>query len=184
LPKYHIAQTGTATQLNCTVETSRNQCNISGRMPKIMPKSGQNSSFGPHSRQSALVKLDNRSAEGRHLRRIREKLKAHLGNRPLTFAESEIIERAAWLSLRISMLDSKTLLGHELTEVDSNTYLAWTNSYQKALMRLDPKLVPVPDSGAPAADLAAYLQARAEVAAERQPDAAPLHQDAGQGGSA
>ena len=41
-----------------------------------------------------------------------------------------------WLSLRLAQLDRKIAEGKNSTEVDSNTYLAWNNSYCRTLARL------------------------------------------------
>lgn len=136
-------------------------------MAPVTTQSGKIAGFGPHSRKTALSRMDKRSAEGRHLRRVREGLIAHLGSKDISFVQNQIIERAAWLSLHIALFDAKVAAGHEPTQVDVNTYISWTNTYQKALLRLSSDLVPKSADSSENA-LAEYIAARAEVAQERQ----------------
>src|SRR5207253_1309538 len=83
---------------------------------------------GPHSRPHNLAKLDGRTKEAQLLCRVREELTQHVGGRP-TAVQRALIERCVWLSLRLAMLDKKIASGRDFTQIDSNTYLAWSNSF-------------------------------------------------------
>jgi len=79
------------------------------------------------------------------MRQIRDDLAKHVGGTP-TAAQAVLIDRCAWLSLRIALLDRKLASGCDFTEVDSNVYLAWSNSLTRTLARLglDPPTPPRP----------------------------------------
>ena len=66
------------------------------------------------------------------MRQVRKDLIAHLGGNP-SVTQRVMIDRAAWLSLRIALLDAKILDG-SFTEHDSRTYLAWSGHLSR-LMR-------------------------------------------------
>jgi len=90
--------------------------------------------LGPHSRAHCLAKVDGRTREGSVLNRVRADLTNHLGNPNIV--QQMLIERCAWLTVRIEMLDRKIEKGEGFTQVDSNTYLAWHNSLVRTLARL------------------------------------------------
>src|SRR5438105_1389891 len=90
---------------------------------------------GPHSRPHRLIKLDGRTKEAALMRSLRKELTQHVGGNPSAVARA-LIERCCWLQLRISLLDRKIASGRDLTEIDSNTYLAWQNSLVRTLARL------------------------------------------------
>lgn len=90
---------------------------------------------GPHSSPASLAKVDWRSKEGQLLRRVRKELTEFVG-RP-NAVQNALIERCAWLSLRISMLDVKLASGRDFTEIDNNSYLAWSNSLTRTLAKLE-----------------------------------------------
>src|SRR5437879_5746590 len=90
---------------------------------------------GPHSRPNNLIKIDGRTKEAALMRRVRAELTAHVGGRP-TVVQRALIERCVWLSLRLVLLDRKIASGRDFTQIDSNTYLAWSNSYTRTLARL------------------------------------------------
>ncbi|CEF48881.1 unnamed protein product [uncultured bacterium] len=69
------------------------------------------------------------------MRRVRAELTEDVGGRP-TAIQRALIERAVWLSLRLAQLDRKIAGGKNFTEIDSNTYLAWNNSYCRTVARL------------------------------------------------
>jgi hypothetical protein len=91
--------------------------------------------IGPHSRPNNLVKIDGRTKEAQLMRRVREELTRHVGGNPSAIQRA-LIERCTWLSLKISMLDRKIAAGREFTQIDSNTYLAWSNTLTRTLARL------------------------------------------------
>jgi hypothetical protein len=74
---------------------------------------------GAHSRRHNLVKVDGRTKEGALLATVRAELIEHVGGSP-TAVQRAMIERCAWLSLRLSLLDEKIASGNNFTEVDSN----------------------------------------------------------------
>lgn len=87
---------------------------------------------GPYSRAKSLRSIDGRSAEARVLARVREELLAHLGSRP-SATQRMLVERAAWLTLYVTQLDRKAAQTGSMTEHDSRTYLAWSNSLTRTL---------------------------------------------------
>ncbi len=92
--------------------------------------------IGPYSRPGPLVALDLRTREARLLKRVRKDLLAHVGGSP-SATERALIDRAAWLSLRVAQLDRKIAEGGgDFTLHDSRTYLAWSNSLTRALSQL------------------------------------------------
>jgi hypothetical protein len=99
-----------------------------------------------------MAALDRRTKEARHMEAVIEDLTAHCGGKPSAI-ERAMIERAAWLSLRCSLLDRKIASG-EFSEHDSRTYLAWAGALTRLLQRLGPKA----ETAAPKASLADYLR--------------------------
>lgn len=95
----------------------------------------------------ALLRADGRSREARLLVSIRKELVEHVGGDP-NAVQRALIEQAAQLRLRIALMDRKFAETGIQTELDSRTYLAWTNSYARLLARLGPP--PPPPKGAPA----------------------------------
>jgi hypothetical protein len=87
--------------------------------------------IGPYSRPQVLAKLDGRTREARLLQSVRDELTDHLGG-SLTVTQSTMVERAAFLTLHIALMDAKALESDGLSERDSRQYLAWNN----ALMRI------------------------------------------------
>jgi hypothetical protein len=78
--------------------------------------------------------VDGRSREGRLVRKVRRELTAHLGGKP-SAAEMLLIDRCAWLSLRLAQLDAKLANGG-LTEHDGRFYIAWSNTLTRTLRSL------------------------------------------------
>lgn len=85
----------------------------------------------------ALLRADGRSREARLLVSIRKELVEHVGSDP-DAVQRALIEQAAQLRLRIALMDRKFAETGVQTELDSRTYLAWTNSYARLLARLGP----------------------------------------------
>jgi len=88
--------------------------------------------IGPYSNPDAIAKLDRRTKEARLLRKVRDDLHDHLGGN-LTVTQKAMVERAAMLTLHISLMDAKALEGGGLTERDSRQYLAWNNALMKVM---------------------------------------------------
>jgi hypothetical protein len=84
-----------------------------------------------YSCKTVLAKLDGRTKEMRLMRQVRADLTAHCGGAP-SATQRALIERCAWLSLRVAQFDAK---GH-LTEHDSRVYLSFSNSLARALQML------------------------------------------------
>jgi hypothetical protein len=129
--------------------------------------------IGPHSTHDVLVRMDKRTKPARLLKEIRRKLFEHLAEVGIpkpSIVQEEIIERAAWLRLHIALADAKAANGYEMTDISRRSYLAWTNNYQKALMRLD--IASEPEQDATPSELSEYISALAEVSAERREVAA------------
>jgi hypothetical protein len=91
--------------------------------------------LGPYSRTATLAKLDQRTKEARLMRCTRAALIAHVGGKP-SVVQQTLIERACQLQIRIAMMDRDFADGGVLTEHDSRTYLAWSNSLTRTLREL------------------------------------------------
>lgn len=92
--------------------------------------------IGPYSRPTSLAKLDGRTREARLMRAVRDDLTSHLGGN-LTAPQKALVERAAWLSLHIALMDEKTMTeGGPGSERDSRQYLAWSNALTRILRDL------------------------------------------------
>jgi hypothetical protein len=77
--------------------------------------------------------MDLRTKHGRLLRSVRAELLAHVGANP-SATQKALIDRAAWLSLHVAMLDAKAIAaGGMPTEHDSRQYLAWSNTLTRTL---------------------------------------------------
>jgi hypothetical protein len=98
--------------------------------------------LGPYSRNlgvTALTKPDLRTREGRLVRDTRNALTQHVGGKP-SVTERALIERAVRLTLQVALLDRKASeAGGLMTDHDSRTYLAWSNSLTRTLKQLGMK---------------------------------------------
>lgn len=113
---------------------------------------------GPYSRPKAFAKLDGRSQAAKHLKATRAELTAHLGGKP-SATQRMLVERAAKLALQVDLMDNRMTVSGAMTDHDSRTYLAWTNSL-RLIMRelgLDRSVSPQ----APGAALQAHLARKA-----------------------
>jgi hypothetical protein len=91
--------------------------------------------LGPyHTHLTALENLDGRTKEARILKSMRRELKALLGHTP-NAGEIALIERLAWLQLRLSVLDRRLIAG-EFTQFDASVYNAHVNSFARGLQKL------------------------------------------------
>jgi hypothetical protein len=81
---------------------------------------------------ATLTRLDQRSREARLMREFRAELVRHVGGKPST-VETGLIERAAQLQLRLAIFDARFAEQGDMTEHDSRTYLAWSNSLARTL---------------------------------------------------
>jgi hypothetical protein len=92
---------------------------------------------GPHSTPTNFVKLDGRTREAALVRHVRDDLTRYCGGAEDS-VQRAIIERCVWLSLRLALLDRKLASGRDFTEIDSNVYLAWSNTLARTISRLRP----------------------------------------------
>ncbi|HZT88321.1 MAG TPA: hypothetical protein VFA12_10140 [Stellaceae bacterium] len=114
----------------------------------------------PHSRLLRRGCVDGRSREGRFLAAARAELVEHLGGAP-TPAERVLIDRLAWLRLRVALYDEQMIAGRPFTEYDQRAYLAFSNAIARGAAALGLKSRP-----APKPSLAEYLASRARNAGE------------------
>jgi len=91
--------------------------------------------LGATYRPRALGKIDRRQWEARLLRDFKASLTAHLGGSP-SFAQSTLIDRAAQLQLRLSIMDRDFGEQGSISEGQSKVYLAWSNSLCRTLSLL------------------------------------------------
>jgi hypothetical protein len=98
---------------------------------------------GPHSRPSALAKLDGRSREARLMQNVIAELTQQIGGKPNP-SQRAMIERAAWLQLHVSLMDRKLIEegSGALSERDGRQYLAWSNALTRLHRDLNLKAVP------------------------------------------
>ena len=72
------------------------------------------------------------------MRETRAALVAHVGGTP-SATQNALIERAVQLTLRVAAMDRKFTETGTMTEHDTRTYLAWSNSLARALRDLGMK---------------------------------------------
>lgn len=119
------------------------------------------SGIAPYAIPATLARLDGRTREGRLLRRVRSDLTAHVGGKP-SAPQRMLIERAATLALHVGTLDRKVLESGTMTEHDSRTYLAWSNSLTRTLRELGVDHSASPQD--PGAVLRDYMASKAKAA--------------------
>lgn len=108
---------------------------LSDSTPDAPAKPRRGRYVGPYSRPGALAGMDRRTRAGRLLKAITADLVAHVGGNP-TVTQRWLITRIGMLALRCGQLDAKIIEGGGLTEHDSRTFLAWSNSLSRALRDL------------------------------------------------
>lgn len=91
--------------------------------------------MGAYTRLHSLAKLDGRRKEAWLMARVREELTAHVGGNP-SVSQRLLIERAAILTLRLSLLDQKIVDGEPLTQHDNNYVIAWNRTLTRLLTTL------------------------------------------------
>ena len=85
-----------------------------------------------YSRPATLLNLDQRTREARLMRETRAELTAHVGGNP-SATQRVLIDRATRLTLQLAMLDARA---EGMTEHDSRTYLARTNTLTRLMRQL------------------------------------------------
>jgi len=81
-----------------------------------------------------LGHLDGRTKAARILKNTRDTLIGHCGGSP-SITQLQIIERCAWLTLKLAMLDGKIAAGKD-TSFDNDQYLAWQGHLTRNLVKL------------------------------------------------
>ena len=93
------------------------------------------SRIGVRKRADAVSKMDGRTWEAKLLREVRQDLTAHCGGTP-SATQRALIDRATWLTLYVARIDRRTAEGGTMSEHDSRTYLAWSNSLARTLAKI------------------------------------------------
>jgi hypothetical protein len=88
-----------------------------------------------------LHSLDQRSREARLLKQFRAEMTQHMGGK-ISAVEKALIERAAQLQLRLAIFDAKFIEDGSMSDHDTRTYLAWSNSLSRLLASLGLKPPP------------------------------------------
>jgi hypothetical protein len=123
---------------------------------------------GPYSRLD-LPTFSGKTREGAFLRGVRAELVKHVGGHP-SATQAALIEAAAQLRLRITLMDRKFSETQTQTDHDTRTYLAWVDSLGRLMTRLDglqPAFIPKPRWQPPAASPPATPTAAAMARTER-----------------
>jgi hypothetical protein len=88
-----------------------------------------------------LAKLDRRTKEARLLEAARASLTRHVGGAPDDI-QRVLIERASRLMVYIETMDAQALEDGTMSERNSRSYLAWTNSLRLTLRDLGVRASP------------------------------------------
>jgi hypothetical protein len=94
-------------------------------------------------RQVLRPRLDGRTAIARQVDFLRATLLAELGPQP-TRRQEALVAQVAELKIRLLAMDRAFLRTGEMTVHDSRVYLAWSNSYVRALRLLGIETEPLP----------------------------------------
>ncbi|MDF3625776.1 hypothetical protein [Brytella acorum] len=111
--------------------------------------------IGPYSRPEALLKMDGRTRYARVLKKVRADLIAHVGGKPSP-TQLALIERAAWITLHMTLMDGHMLQGGAPAERDARQYLAWSNTHARIMRALG-----LESAAASPETLSAYISERA-----------------------
>jgi hypothetical protein len=96
---------------------------------------GRVTSTRTNNQKRGLRIMDGTSPEGCFLRRVQKQLiEEHLGGNA-TVPQRALVNRIAWIELRMLLLDHKMIEGHE-TPCDDNQYLAHANSAKRMYQAL------------------------------------------------
>jgi hypothetical protein len=128
-----------AAQIEGWLRDSRRRPSTVGadQLPVELPRTSSPHRLGPYSSVGALAGLDGRTWEYLYVKKYQAELTAHLGGN-LTYIQQQLVERCAWLQLKLTMLDLRLAKddGRRFTQQDNNVYLAWTNSLARTLLLL------------------------------------------------
>src|SRR5689334_12760070 len=95
--------------------------------------------LSPTCRLKTLYRVDLRTLEGKTVKFVRQRLTDYVGGNPDP-KQVLLIERAAWLTLRICLKEQKLMAQgpNALSRHDDLHYLSWVNSLTKILDKLSP----------------------------------------------
>lgn len=82
----------------------------SKRPPRQSAKLRNTHKLGTTSKHFQPRLIDMRSKEALFMKKIKQELVAHIGGTP-TYVQNDIIERIAWLKLRLHLFDAKMMTG-------------------------------------------------------------------------
>lgn len=97
----------------------------------------------PTDAADAIVTIDGRTNLGRAARLLRDGLVRHVGGSP-NHVQTALIERIIQIKLRITAMDADFAHTGSMSEHATKSYLAWSNSYVRALNTLGLKAAPEP----------------------------------------
>src|SRR5690348_12631730 len=108
--------------------------------------------LGPYSRPGRLAAIDYRTSEGQLLTQVRQELTQHIGGKP-TAPQRILIDRAAMLVLRITLMDKHEAQTGYMSEKNAREYLCWTESLSRLLVKLGLEEAPANDKPVSVAEL-------------------------------
>jgi hypothetical protein len=117
-------------------------------------KSGIARAVGSFSKPDVLGRLDGRSREARLKAAFKADLLQHIGGRP-TIPQALMIEQAANLQLRISLMDARFAATNTMGDGEQRHYRAWVNTLANVLSKLGP--APAQPQEAPHLKVRRYL---------------------------
>jgi hypothetical protein len=94
------------------------------------------SRLGPYSRAGAIAGLDGRSCAYRYYKKCRDDFLSYVGGEP-TAIQRELVEQAAWMKVRIGMLNKRLAEDSGARLVPADSDLAYINVLGRLLMYLD-----------------------------------------------
>jgi hypothetical protein len=94
-------------------------------MPALSPSYSPNGASG----------LDGRTWQARLLTATRRDLTVHVGGNPST-VQRALIDRCAWITLHLAVLDRKAAKGVTLTVPEQTAYTSWSTTLARCLDRL------------------------------------------------
>ena len=94
--------------------------------------------IGPHSRATALARLDGRTREAKEMREIAAALTEHLGG-DLTPPQQMLVQMTGVLWLRLSLMAPQMLTDPGQAERYGSVFLAWVNALRRNLAELGVK---------------------------------------------
>lgn len=90
---------------------------------------------GPYSRPGKLALVNGSTAEGRFLAKATAELTAFVGGSP-SIIQAKLISQAARLSLRLHLMDTRSIADAEYAERCAKQYLAWHGAYCRTLAQI------------------------------------------------